>query len=69
MRKFKKALRFIRMAIKYRGAAIAAVDLLEEAVNAVEDGKISRKEQQRLMKGFWNVVNRVKTVNATAIGK
>jgi hypothetical protein len=57
------------MAIKYRGAAIAAVDLLEEAVNAVEDGKISRNEQQRLMKGFWNVVNRVKAVNATAIGK
>ena len=55
------------MMIKYWGLFNKLKDVLPEvvqlvdvAVKAVEDGKISKKEQSALMKEYWDVINKIK---------
>ena len=57
----------ITMMIKYWGLFNKLKDVLPEvvqlvdvAVKAVEDGKISKKEQSALMKEYWDVINKIK---------
>lgn len=36
------------------------IQLVDVAVKAVEDKKITKKEQSTLMKEYWNVINKIK---------
>jgi|TARA_R100001129_G_scaffold173969_2_gene145979 hypothetical protein len=45
---------------KYKDVLPEVVQLVDVAVKAVEDGKISKKEQSALMKEYWDVINTIK---------
>ena len=45
---------------KYKNVLPEVVQLVDVAVKAVEDGKISKKEQSALMKEYWDVINKIK---------
>ena len=45
---------------KYKNVLPEVVQLVDVAVKAVEDGKISKKEQIALMKEYWDVINKIK---------
>ena len=45
---------------KYKNVLPEVVQLVDVAVKAVEDGKISKKEQSALMKEYWVVINKIK---------
>ena len=36
------------------------IELIDTAVKAVEDKKITKAEQSALMKEYWNVINTIK---------
>ena len=44
----------------YKDVLPEVVQLVDVAVKAVEDGKISKKEQSALMKEYWDVINTIK---------
>ena len=44
---------------KYKNVLPEVVQLVDVAVKAVEDGKISKKEQSALMKEYWDVINTI----------
>tara|TARA_R100000234_G_C4973171_1_gene167267 strand:- start:848 stop:1039 length:192 start_codon:yes stop_codon:yes gene_type:complete len=45
---------------KYSDVIPEVVKLVDTAVKAVEDKKISKAEQSALMKEYWNVINKIK---------
>jgi hypothetical protein len=45
---------------KYKDVLPEVIQLIDVAVNAVEDKKITKKEQSALMKEYWNVINKIK---------
>ena len=45
---------------KYKNVLPEVVQLVDVAVKAVEDGKISKKEQSALMREYWDVINKIK---------
>ena len=45
---------------KYKNVLPEVGQLVDVAVKAVEDGKISKKEQSALMKEYWDVINKIK---------
>ena len=45
---------------KYKNVLPEVVQLVDVAVKAVEDGKISKKEQSALMKEYCDVINKIK---------
>ena len=45
---------------KYKDVLPEVVQLVDVAVKAVEDGKISKKEQSALMREYWDVINKIK---------
>ena len=45
---------------KYKNVLPEVVQLVDVAVKAVEDGKISKKEQSALLKAYWDVINTIK---------
>ena len=45
---------------KYSDVIPEVVQLIDTAVKAVEDKKITKAEQSALMKEYWNVINKIK---------
>ena len=45
---------------KYKDVLPEVIQLVDVAVKAVEDKKITKKEQSTLMKEYWNVINKIK---------
>tara|TARA_R110002020_G_scaffold388007_3_gene598726 strand:+ start:3306 stop:3482 length:177 start_codon:yes stop_codon:yes gene_type:complete len=45
---------------KYKDVLPEVIQLIDVAVKAVEDKKITKKEQSALMKEYWNVINKIK---------
>ena len=45
---------------KYKDVLPEVIQLVDVAVKAVEDKKITKKEQSALMKEYWNVINKIK---------
>ena len=51
----------IKMAMKYSDVLPLAVDLIEEIHASIgDDGKMTKKEQSKLLKKFWAVVKEIK---------
>lgn len=51
----------IRMAIKYKGLLPICIDLITDIQESIsDDGKVSRKEQSRLMKKFHALIKAAK---------
>ena len=48
---------------KYSDVIPEVVQLIDTAVKAVEDKKISKAEQSALMKEYWRVINKIKEAN------
>lgn len=49
------------MAMKYSDVLPLAIDLIEEINTSVgDDGKMTKKEQSKLLKKFWAVVKEIK---------
>jgi len=45
---------------KYQHVLPEVIELIDTAVKAVEDKKITKAEQSALMKEYWNVINTIK---------
>tara|TARA_R100001460_G_scaffold66082_2_gene106489 strand:+ start:1553 stop:1723 length:171 start_codon:yes stop_codon:yes gene_type:complete len=45
---------------KYSDVIPEVVQLIDTAVKAVEDKKITKAEQSALMKEYWKVINKIK---------
>ena len=51
----------IRMAMNYSDVLPLAIDLIEEINTSIgDDGKMTKKEQSKLLKKFWAVVKEIK---------
>ena len=51
----------IKMAMKYADVLPLAVDLIEAIHAAIgDDGKMTKKEQSKLLKKFWAIVKEIK---------
>jgi hypothetical protein len=45
---------------KYKDVLPEVIQLVDTAVKAVEDKKITKAEQSALMKEYWTVINKIK---------
>ena len=45
---------------KYQHVLPEVIELIDTAVKAVEDKKITKAEKSALMKEYWNVINTIK---------
>ena len=48
---------------KYSDVIPEVVQLIDTAVKAVEDKKISKAEQSALMKEYWRVINKIRRMD------
>jgi len=45
---------------KYKDVLPEVIQLVDTAVKAVEDKKITKAEQSALMKEYWTIINKIK---------
>ena len=55
-------LKKIKLVMKYWGMVQQILEVVEVAVKATADGKISQKEKSLLMTEFWDIINTAKAI-------